>query len=77
MKGQDKIVRYCNGVTPVPRRDTALRPEFGGTRPGMPCDHALSPVSCAPSTELNLGQSVARRIYCGVLGCEPRVSFSV
>ena len=26
-------------------RNTALRPEFGGTRAGMPCDHALSPVT--------------------------------
>ena len=36
----------CNEVTLAPREDTALRPEFGRTRPGMPYDHALSPVTC-------------------------------
>ena len=39
-----KKSKYCNGVTPVPRGDTALQPEFGGTRPGMPRGYVPSPV---------------------------------
>ena len=48
----------CNEVTLAPREDTALRPEFGGTRPGMPCEHARSPVTCVQSS-WDLGQCVA------------------
>ena len=47
----------CNEVTIAPREDTALRSEFGGTRPGMPRDHAPSPVFPAASS-WDLGQCV-------------------